>query len=147
MPRTRITVQQKLLVAERASNCCEYCWSQADFATEPFSVEHIVPISRGGENGLSNLALTCQGCNGHKYAKIASRDPVDGAVVPLYHPRQHKWQEHFRWNDDFTLIIGVTPIGRATVDALHMNRQSVVNLRRALYILGEHPPIKLRENL
>ncbi|MFN8488990.1 MAG: HNH endonuclease signature motif containing protein [Caldilineaceae bacterium] len=147
MPRMRITTQQKLLVAGRAFNCCEYCWSQADFATEPFSVEHIIPISRGGENNASNLALACQGCNGHKYAKTMARDPVDGASVPLYHPRQHKWSEHFHWNENFTLIIGVTPTGRATVEALHMNRPSVVNLRRALYTLGEHPLIKLKETL
>jgi hypothetical protein len=103
-------------------------------------VEHIVPISQGGSNLLENLALACQGCNAHKHTKSQAPDPADGAMMPLYHPRQQEWSEHFQWNQAFTLIIGITPTGRATVEALKMNRQSLVNLRRVLYTLGEHPP-------
>jgi hypothetical protein len=33
----------------------------------------------------------------------------------------------------------VTAIGRATVEALQLNRQELVNLRRLLYAAGEHP--------
>lgn len=44
------------------------------------------------------------------------------------------------WNRDFTLVIGVTPIGRATLAALRLNRPGVVNLREALYAVGKHPP-------
>src|SRR5438046_2244977 len=57
----------KRSVAERAGDCCEYCRSQARLATHPFSVEHILPRSRGGEATEGNLALACQGCNNHKY--------------------------------------------------------------------------------
>ena len=38
------------------------------------------------------------------------------------------------------LIVGRTAAGRATVDALHLNRPELVNLRRVLSIIGEHPP-------
>ncbi|MBU0513042.1 MAG: HNH endonuclease [Chloroflexi bacterium] len=41
-------------VAERAHGNCEYCHSQAKFAMQSFSVEHIVPSSRGGESLASN---------------------------------------------------------------------------------------------
>jgi len=44
------------------------------------------------------------------------------------------------WNEDFTLIIGLTPTGRATVETLQLNREGLVNLRRLLYAMGEHPP-------
>ena len=37
-------------------------------------------------------------------------------------------------------MIGITPCGRATVDALQLNRESVVNFRRILVAMGEHPP-------
>jgi hypothetical protein len=43
------------------------------------------------------------------------------------------------------LIIGLTPTGRATIEALHLNRANVVNLRRVLYALGEHPPAEIEE--
>jgi hypothetical protein len=145
MPESRVTAQQKKVVAERANGCCEYCRSQVRFAIQPFSIEHIIPRSASGETGLDNLALSCQGCNNHKYNKTEGRDPVSGDTVPLYHPRKQRWSNHFAWNDDFTLIIGLTPTGRSTVEALQLNREGVVNLRRVLYAMGEHPPVEPNE--
>jgi hypothetical protein len=98
------------------------------------------PLDRGGTIALDNLALACQGCNNYKYTKTEGRDPVSGDSVSLYHPRQQRWRDHFAWNDDFTLVIGLTPTGRATVKALQLNREGLVNLRRVLYSMGEHPP-------
>jgi 5-methylcytosine-specific restriction endonuclease McrA len=37
-------------------------------------------------------------------------------------------------------IIGVTPTGRATVEALRLNRPGLVNMRQVLYGIGKHPP-------
>ena len=145
MPEKRVAAQQKRAVAERAGGCCEYCRSQARFATQSFSVEHIVPRSLDGETRLDNLALACEGCNSHKHAKTEAYDAVTDEMVPLYHPRQHRWYHHFRWNDDFTLIVGVTPTGRATVQALQLNREGLTNLCQVLYEAGEHPPIDTRE--
>lgn len=119
--------------------CCEYCRSQVRFAMQSFSVEHIVPRSQGGETTHDNLALACQGCNNHKYNKIEARDPITGDFVSLFHPRKQRWRDHFSWNGDFTLIIGLTPVGRATVEALRLNRKGLVNLRRVLFMMGEHP--------
>lgn len=106
---------------KRAKGCCEYCRSQVRFAMQSFSVEHIVPRSRGGKTEFENLTLACQGCNNHKYTKTKGRDPVNGDVVPLYHPRLQRWRDHFAWNEDCALIIGLTPVGRATVGALCLN--------------------------
>jgi hypothetical protein len=145
MPGKRVTAKQKRTVAERARDCCEYCRSQARFATESFSVEHIIPRSRGGETRLDNLALACEGCNSHKYAKMEGYDAATGEMVPLYHPRRQTWYHHFRWNDNFTLIVGLTPTGRATVEALQLNREGLVNLRRILYEVSEHPPVEPSE--
>lgn len=43
------------------------------------------------------------------------------------------------WSDDETLIIGLTPIGRATIVKLELNREGVVNLRELLHAIGKHP--------
>lgn len=50
-------------------------------------------------------------------------------------------ERSFWWNDNFTLIIGLTPTERTTVEALQLNREGVVNLRRILYAMAEHPPV------
>ncbi len=124
----------------RAGECCEYCRSQARFSPDPFSVEHILPSSAGGGDESVNLALSCQGCNNRKYVSVDAVDPVSGETVPLYHPRQERWHDHFAWNEDTSLVMGLTPTGRATIAKLQLNREGVVNLRWALHKIGRHPP-------
>ena len=131
---------QRRVVRERARGRCEYCQSPVGFSTEPFTVEHIHPKSRGGPTTLDNLAFACAGCNGHKAAKTHALDPGTSTTVPLFHPRRQRWADHFRWSKDTTQVIGLTPTGRATVEALRLNRSGLVNLRRIMRLAGEHPP-------
>jgi hypothetical protein len=140
MAEERIPDPLRRLVAERARYYCEYCRSQVAYAMQPFSVEHVVPHSRGGLSEEVNLALSCQGCNNHKYIKTAASDPLGGAVVPLFNPRTQKWRDHFLWSNDATHVLGISPTGRDTVVALRLNRDGVVNLRRLLFEHGLHPP-------
>jgi hypothetical protein len=140
MSRRYITTEERQLVTERAQNSCEYCRSQAIYATASFVIEHIVPVSKGGKTETVNLAFACSGCNAHKYNKMDAMDPVDGKTVPLFHPRQDKWGDHFTWNQSFTEVIGLTPTGRATVRALLLNRSGLVNMRTLLRASGKHPP-------
>jgi hypothetical protein len=128
------------LVVTRAHGCCEYCLSQMRYSTHSYAVEHITPRKRGGQTMESNLALACQGCNEHKHAKVKAPDPLTGKQVSLFHPRRQAWAEHFVWSADALEIIGLTPTGRATVSALQLNRAEVINLRRLLLAVGEHPP-------
>lgn len=141
MPEPRISTSQRARVVERAKGCCEYCQSQEQYSPDPFSVEHIIPLSKGGANDMDNLAFACQGCNNRKYTSIEAFDSVSQSAAPLYHPRHHAWAEHFAWSDDETLILGLTPIGRAAVEKLQLNRSGLVNLRRILVEVGEHPPV------
>ena len=127
-------------VERRAGGRCEYCRSPAKYSTQPFSLDHIIPRSQGGLTTLDNLALACQGCNNHKYNKTHSSDPFTKQFVELFHPRQQQWQEHFAWDERFECILGLTASGRATVEALRLNRTELVNLRKLLYAAGEHPP-------
>jgi hypothetical protein len=140
-----ISPRQCRQVAERAGRRCEYCLSPAGYAPDSFAVEHIVPRVRRGRTVLSNLAYSCQGCNNHKYTHTDAFDPVSGERVGLYHPRRHRWRKHFTWSEDFTRIVGLTPMGRATIERLQLNRASVVNLRRLLRAVGEHPPLETVE--
>ena len=124
----------------RAQGYCEYCRSPMRYSPDPFAVEHIVPRVAGGGNEPSNLALSCQGCNNLKFVSIEAVDPVTGVMVPLFHPRQQRWSQHFLWSQDTTVVVGRTPVGRATVERLRLNREGVVNLRRVLATIGQHPP-------
>jgi HNH endonuclease len=135
-----ISAAKRKTVIDRAAGCCEYCWSQARFATQSFSVEHILPRALGSNDELENLALSCQGCNNHKFIKTALLDPITNLEANLFHPRVDLWNDHFIWSEDYSRIICLTPTGRASVLALQLNRDGVVNLRQALFALGKHPP-------
>lgn len=80
------------------------------------------------------------GCNGRKHAKVKATDPLTGKSARLFNPRRLPWLDHFTWSGDATLIIGLTATGRATVDALQLNRQELLNLRAAFRLLKLHPP-------
>ncbi|HRW09942.1 MAG TPA: HNH endonuclease [Caldilineaceae bacterium] len=140
MSRERVPARLRQAVIERAQACCEYCASLARYSMSPFAIDHILPLSRGGQTELENLALVCQGCNGAKYNKITALDPISNREVPLFHPRQQRWRDHFAWNAPCTHIVGLTPTGRATIVALQLNRFELLNLREVLYTVGDHPP-------
>jgi hypothetical protein len=130
----------KSKVFERALGCCEYCLSQSEFSHDDFAVEHIQPRALGGSDDFENLALSCQACNNRKFTAQVVVDPIDGEFVRLYNPRQDIWSEHFRWAAQFSEVVGISSIGRATVERLELNRTGLVNLRRALHKAGCHPP-------
>lgn len=141
MTKPRSKAELRRFVMARAQGCCEYCLSQARYSPQSFAVEHILPRHRGGKTVEQNLALSCQGCNNHKHIKIKARDPLTRRIAPLFHPRRHKWSEHFAWSDDYLEILGLTSTGRATVAALQLNREKVVNLCGILIVSDQHPPV------
>lgn len=67
-------------------------------------------------------------------------DPETGELMSLYNPRTQPWREHFGWSVDDSLIEGRTPVGRATIAALQLNRPMLVATRRRWVRAGWHPP-------
>ena len=133
---TKVDPATRSLVVHRASGLCEYCLSPEAYSCCTFSVDHVRPRSTGGEDNANNLALCCQQCNNHKFNAVTHADPVSLKEVPLYNPRADKWSDHFAWDFTMTQIVGISAIGRATVDRLQLNRDGVVNLRNVLREVG-----------
>ncbi len=140
MVRKAIPRAVRRKVRDRAGNRCEYCQHPASFACAPFVCEHVWPRVQGAGNTVAELAWACSGCNSHKYDKTHAPDPHTNRLVGLYNPRRQRWTRHFAWSRDYLRILGRTATGRATVRALHLNRPELVNLRRALRSIGQHPP-------
>ena len=133
-------------VLRRAGWTCEYCRAIERYSPDPFSVEHIVPRSKGGYSSSENLAASCQGCNNHKYRSTEAPDPQTGEMVSLFHPRRQRWRDHFGWSLDAARVVGITPTGRATIELLRLNREGLVNMRRVLRKEGIHPPPEVEED-
>jgi len=135
-----ISQKNRRIVKQRANWLCEYCRALELYAPSPFEIDHIIPIILGGTSILENLAYACGGCNQCKAHKITVIDTNTGQEIPLFHPRKDKWNEHFKWEDEGLYLIGITLKGKLTIQTLDMNREKLLNYRKALMALGVHPP-------
>ena len=118
----------KARVRERAGHRCEYCLlPQDESPLAALHVEHIVPKIHGGTDDLENLALACIDCNLHKGPNLTGIDPQTKRVTELFHPRRHRWQDHFKRDGPY--LVGKTAIGRTTVRVLEMNSDEQLALR------------------
>jgi hypothetical protein len=119
--------------------CC-YCLTSEANSGIPMTFDHIQPQSKGGATTFENVCLACRSCNEYKSDTTEAVDPLTGELVPLFHPRNQQWSEHFAWSLDGTKVEGLTAIGRATVAALRMNNAVIVFARSRWAISGWHPP-------
>jgi hypothetical protein len=128
-------------VRDAARQRCGYCLSPQHLVMARLEVEHIIPLAKGGTDDEPNLWLTCPIRNGHKSDKIEAIDPETRMVTPLINPRTQRWFDHFGWSDDGLQIVGLTPVGRATVVALHLSDDPDGLTVRSFWVLaGWHPP-------
>jgi len=133
----RISAKLRRAVVNRAQNRCEYCGLFQIGQEAAFHIDHVVPVASGGPTRLTNLALACVSCSLRKGARNSAVDPISSAVVPIYSPREHDWAEHFRWEE--SAIVGISPIGRATVAALKLNRPQILEIRVEEQSRGRNP--------
>jgi len=68
----------KLFARDR--HVCAYCGHR--FAFDELTREHIIPVSRGGQDSWMNCITACRGCNGHK----GNRLPEEARMGLLYLP-------------------------------------------------------------
>jgi 5-methylcytosine-specific restriction endonuclease McrA len=118
------------IVRRRAGDRCEYCRLPQHAVDGRFHVEHLVARQHWENDDPLNLALACARCNLQKGTNLASVDPVNGSVVPLFNPRTDSWIEHFAFRGPE--IHGLTPTGRATARLLQMNARYRLELRASL---------------
>ncbi len=124
------------LVIRRAENRCEYCQLSQEGQEATFHIDHIVPVASGGETTPENLALACVSCSLRKGAKEFVRGK-DRKQIRLFHPRNDKWENHFKWNDIY--LIAKTPVGEATIALLDLNRKLILAIREEEVFLQRHP--------
>ena len=97
-------------VRERANVLCEYCHANEQWQYVPFTVDHVIPFSKGGANNLDNLALACFHCNRQKSDKVTAFDEESKTEISLFNPRVDSWKEHFIWSKDTLHLIGITEL-------------------------------------
>jgi len=66
------TVEQMKALRSKIKNLCANCLKKKDL-----SIDHIVPLARGGSNAIRNIQFLCHSCNSRKNA----RDPIEFARI------------------------------------------------------------------
>jgi hypothetical protein len=126
-------------VAQRAGHRCEYCLAPEAIFNSLFEVEHIIPAAREGSDAPDNLALACRACNLAKSDHLNATDEETQTVVALFHPRRDQWDDHFRLDAETGVLLGLTPIGRATLNRLQINSSIQVAARQRWIRLQLYP--------
>jgi len=121
-------------VRVRALNRCEYCLILQDYSDVPHHFDHVRASKHRGPSTTTNTCPACAQCNLAKGTNVAGFDTETDELERLYNPRLDQWNEHFAWDGAF--LIGLTPLGRVTIDLLCINRMSRVAHRRILWECG-----------
>ena len=127
-------------IRRQADDRCGYCLSPQKLVLGQLEIEHLVPRALGGKDDEDNLWLACRMCNGYKGKQIKAIDPQTGQPAAIFNPRNQKWSEHFQWSEDGSMIVGLTPSGRATIEALQLNNPLALIVRLEWVSAGWHPP-------
>jgi len=59
-----------LSICDASGWLCVYCGCRLDVKTS--TADHMIPLSRGGANDISNIALSCMSCNSKKHDKTVA---------------------------------------------------------------------------
>jgi 5-methylcytosine-specific restriction endonuclease McrA len=117
-------------VRDRAKGLCEYCQFPEEQSELRHVIDHIIARQHRGQTTFDNLAVACGRCNRSKGPNIAGLDPETGQLTRLFNPRTDQWTDHFNWQS--ATLVGLTAIGRVTIDVLAMNHPYRIAARQVL---------------
>lgn len=61
----KVTQRDWLRICRRYDNRCAYCHE-----IKPLTMDHVIPLSRGGRHSIGNLIPACHNCNCSKHARF-----------------------------------------------------------------------------
>lgn len=72
--RRNFTYEERQRIFEKSDYRCCHCGQKIKIYREGSTIEHVIPLSKGGTNDLSNLVCLCAKCNENK----------DNLIIPPY---------------------------------------------------------------
>lgn len=124
----KIAEKLKRKIRRQAENRCGYCLLPQSLNPSLLEIEHILPTAKGGSDDEENLWLSCRLCNNYKGVQTEAIDPKTDKNILLFNPQIQDWNKHFKWNGE--KIVGKTACGRATVQALKLNNEIILPVRK-----------------
>lgn len=88
----------RIEVFKRDKFTCQYCGAKAPDVL--LQIDHVVPISKGGDNDIMNLVTSCEACNSGKSDKTLDDDSalnVKRAQLEILQERRHQIELMLDW--------------------------------------------------
>jgi len=98
--RKAISKKLRFEVFKRDGFKCQYCGAEAPKAV--LHVDHIHPVSKGGDNDLLNLITSCEDCNGGKSDRTLDDDSAvtkQRKQLDELHERREQMEMMLKWRD------------------------------------------------
>jgi len=99
-PNRRVSFNRRNIFA-RDENRCQYCGQQ--FPTSELSLDHVVPLCRGGRTVWTNVVCACTRCNKRKGGRLPQeagmkliREPFEPRFNPLIRLRIRR-KKYYSW--------------------------------------------------
>ena len=70
--RDKIDLRTKECIFKMDGYACRYCGTP----NPPFHLDHVYPVSKGGETSVANLVTACRKCNSSKHSSIIFPKPI-----------------------------------------------------------------------
>ena len=85
-PRPVVKLTRREVFA-RDNYTCQYCCRR--FNSRELNIDHVMPISRGGETSWKNVVLSCMPCNHRK----RNRTPTEARMRLVRQPFEPNWSQ------------------------------------------------------
>lgn len=138
--RKPIKASVRFEVFKRDSFKCQYCGAASPDVV--LQVDHIHPVSKGGDNEVMNLITACRDCNGGKSDKTLSDNSVierQRAQLEELNERREQlemmlqWRQELRSMDDDMITAVVDEISLYLPDNMCVNDSGRDSIRRWLH--------------
>jgi len=122
-------------VRERYQFCCGYCGVSEMEVGGELTVDHFVPLSAGGTDGIENLVYSCVRCNQYKGA--LSPDAIQrGNDRRLLYPLGDDLSIHLLEDEATGRLEGLKITGRFHIEAMRLNRPALIANRQQRRLLA-----------
>lgn len=111
-------------IRQRAAFACEYCGVTETDTGGLLTIDHFQPTSKGGSDNPENLIYCCNRCNSYKYNYFPNSDKEPS----IWNPTQSIRTQHF-FDLENGELKALTPVGKATIDLLRLNRPALIQYR------------------
>ena len=93
--RRRFTANKRVVIYNKNKGKCAICGDFVPF--DEFTVDHIIPLAKGGTNKLNNLQCTCKTCNLIKQ-DILPKDLMDKLTQIVFYQMQINYKNSY-WKE------------------------------------------------